>query len=153
LSREPFFVGSARDGHGSETHLAGVLNTEVAETSDSLHGDSVAAAGPAVAKGVERRDPCAEERTGFDRVQSLRNAGHRLDRDDRVLREASVLGDARDLGARTVDELPSPARRTFEALSTVPAHAYAIAFLEVLDPRTQGVDSTRDLVARHSRQL
>lgn len=47
-----FLVGAAPDGDGAKAHLAGVLNSEMAETADALDRDQVSGARSGIAQRV-----------------------------------------------------------------------------------------------------
>src|SRR5438445_712132 len=76
LTCELFFVRPARHGDRAEAHTRRILDREVTEPADPLNRDGVSRTRAAVAKRVERRDTCAEERPGIDRIDLLRNAHH-----------------------------------------------------------------------------
>ncbi|HEY6302590.1 MAG TPA: hypothetical protein VIX14_05935 [Terriglobales bacterium] len=46
FSRVGFFAFASSDGEGAETHLARVLDSEMAESSDALNGYQIAGAAP-----------------------------------------------------------------------------------------------------------
>jgi hypothetical protein len=61
LLRELSAFGPEPDGRHLAAELARELNAEVAQPTDSLHGDEVAGGGAAPAQGIERRGAGAEQ--------------------------------------------------------------------------------------------
>ena len=56
LAGQRFFVPAPCDGNGPETHLRGVLNAQMAESSHAEYGDRIAGARATVPKGIEGGD-------------------------------------------------------------------------------------------------
>jgi hypothetical protein len=152
LAGELLLVRAARDGDGAEAHARRVLDAEVAEAADALHGDRVTWARAAVAQRVERRDARTEERTGVRGVESVGDAGDGLARHDDVLRVATVVADPGDLALGAVQEVALATRVALEAVPAVPADADALSGLPGGDVGAHGVHLARDLVTGDARQ-
>ena len=75
FSGERFFVFTSPDGEGAKAHLAGILNAEMAETSDALNGDEIAGAGARISQGIEDRDSRAEQRRSLRGGEFVRDGG------------------------------------------------------------------------------
>ena len=78
FSRQRFLVLASADRHGLESHLPRVLNTEMSQSADAVHGDHIAAARAGIAQRVVDRDARAHERPRFLRRQVVRNRRQRL---------------------------------------------------------------------------
>src|SRR5262245_34339659 len=123
----------------------------MAEAADPLDSDEVARQRPAVAQGVEGRDPGAEQRRGVRRIERFRQPGNRVHRSNHVLLISAVVTESCALHVGAVDESAAPARQASPVLTAVPADALSFAFRPLRHPRARQVDHARDFVARHTR--
>ena len=125
----------------------------MAQTADALHGHGVARPGPARAERVVGRDAGAEERTGVDGRELLRDARRRLVGHDHVFGVPAVVADPGDLRALAVDEEALATRGAHEAVTAVPADPDAVARFPLRHLRADRVDPPRNLVARDARKF
>ena len=129
LFRQRWFVAAAADGNSTESHLAGVLDSEMSQTSNALDRDEIAAPSPCVSQRVVNRDASTKQRHCFVGWQVLGHESDRFAVRDHVLGVSTVEVDRRDLLKLAVEEITSAARIAFEAVSAVPAYAHALARL------------------------
>ncbi len=147
---ESFFVFAAADGEGAEAHLAGVLDPEVAESSDALDGHQITGGGSRIAQRVENRDAGAKQRRGVGGRKFIGNGGYRFGGREHVFLIAAVVTDAGDLFVLAVDEIASAAGIASEIMSAVPSYADALAGLPVFNVGADGVNATGNFVSRNA---
>jgi hypothetical protein len=150
VSSQRLFVLVAADGYGAESHALRILNAQVTQPSDALHGDQVSGTGANVAQRVVGGDSGAQQRGSLVCGQFLRHQGHRFGGRDHVLRVASIEVNAGDLLVIAQDEVAPAARFADEVMAAVPAHAHALADFPVGHVRAEGVHATGNLVSRNA---
>ncbi|HKT35973.1 MAG TPA: hypothetical protein VJR03_14190, partial [Nitrospira sp.] len=136
-----------------ESHLAGVLNTKVAETSNALDGNEVTGASAGIPQRIEDSDPGTEERRGFVGWKIVWHDSDRLGGSDHVLSVSSVEVDCGDLFELAVDEVAAAAGITNKAVSAMPADADALTRFPLRDVGTDFVDAAGDFVSGDARVL
>ena len=146
-------VAAAADGDGAKAHLAGVLNSQMSEAADSLHGYQVAGARAGIAQRVIDGDAGAQQRRGFVGGEIVGHERDRFGGDDDVLGVTSVEVKGGNFLELAVDEVAAAAGVAGEAVAAVPAHADALAGLPLSYVGADGVDASGNLVAGDARIL
>jgi hypothetical protein len=125
----------------------------MSQTSDALDRNEIAAARSRISQRVVHRNAGTKQRRRFVGWQVI---GHERDRfriHDHVLGVPAVEVNRRDLSEFAVHEITAAARIAFEAVSSMPAHADALARLPEGDVGTNGIDATGNLVSGDARIL
>src|SRR6266516_3756259 len=131
--RKRLFVLASAERDGIESHLPRILNSEMSQSADAVHGHNFAAARPRIAERVIDRDARAHERPRFLGWQFIRNCGERGRRCDHVFGISAIEIEARDFAIDTHCEIAVPALRADETMSAMPPHADALTFLPFCD--------------------
>src|SRR5580704_2669043 len=147
------FFRSVIDGHGAEPHAPGKLNSQMSESADSLNANQIARAQAGVTQGVEGRYSGAEQRGGFRRRELIGDASERSCFGNHHLCITSVGCDSRYDGVQAVRKVSAQAGLTFAVLPAQKADTYTLPDLPLRNIRTDLVDSTHDLMPRHSWQF
>jgi len=127
--------------------LTGVLDAEVAEASNALHGDQIAGACSGISQGVIDGDPGAEKWSGFWGGEVVGDRGYGFGWDDYVFCVASVEADAGNLLVLAEDKIAAATGIAYEAVSAMPANADTLTALPEGDVGAYGVDAAGDLMA------
>jgi hypothetical protein len=149
LPGQGLFVFAATNCDRAETHLASVLNTEMAQTADALYRDQVTSSGPGIAQRIEDGDASTKQWRGLVSMQVVRHGGYRLCGYNHVFGVASIEVDGRDFLELTESELAPPACVAPKAMSAVPTDSDALTGLPLTDVGTHGIDLPGNFVARH----
>lgn len=96
LGKVGLVVAGGQDGN-LVTHLVGVLNSQVAETTETLHGNQVTLLDTHLADAVEDGDTGAQQWRNLGRAHLLGDADGGFGAQDDVLGVAAVAADAVDL--------------------------------------------------------
>jgi len=153
-ARQFLLVASAIDGHRPETLTRSKLNGEMAEAADAVDRDNVPRSGSRVAEGVERGDPCTEQRRGGDNIQIPGHVCERRDARQHVGGVAAVAGHAGDLlHILACEGAVAPTARTIAAGAAEPADAYAHSNRPSVDVGAERLDGANHFVSRHARVL
>jgi len=131
--------------------LTGVLNSEMAEASDTLNCDQLTGARARVAQRVEDGDAGAEERGGFGGGEIVGDCRYRLGGRDHVLGVAAVVSDARNLSVFAEREVAAAAGFAGKIMASMPADSYALAGLPLRDAFADRVDAAGDFVTGDAR--
>lgn len=102
-------------------------------------------------KGVEGSDTGAEERSRLGETDSVGDCGEPLGGGDEVFGVATVVDDARNLGALTCGEFPPATGLANGTMTAEPADTDTPSHGPVLDPIPEGIDDAGDFVARDAR--
>src|SRR4029077_325764 len=103
-----------------------------------------------VPKRIEGGDAGTHERRPLDRGQPFRNSRQRRHRSHHILRVAAVKRDAGHLSGRASEKIASATRITAKAMTGMPAHSHALAWLPVADVGADGVNDPKHLVPGNS---
>src|SRR5690242_8653190 len=145
--RQRFFVVAATDGDGVKAHLAGVLNSEMAQAADALDCDEVSGARSGIAQGVVNGNAGAKQRGGFVGGQVFRNQSHGFGGSDHVFLVAAVKVNGGDFLELAIDEITAAAGIALEAVSAVPTYAYTLTGFPESDVWADCIDASGDLVS------
>src|SRR5690348_11922805 len=96
LLRERLLIVTTIDRYRLKTHLARVLNAEMAQSADAVNCDHISRASTGVAEGVVNRHPRAHEWSSFFRGNFIGDRGERSCGRDQVLRITTVEVNAGD---------------------------------------------------------
>src|SRR5439155_21549833 len=119
--------------HRHKSHLPRILNPEMSQSADAMHGHELAAARARVAQRVVDGNARAHERPRFLRWQFIRDGGQRCRRCDHVLGISAVEIEACDFAIDAHGEISALALCADEAMSAMPADADALTFLPFND--------------------
>src|SRR5882724_3478443 len=122
FSRQRLFVVTSVDCNCFKTHLASVLNSEMPESADAVHGHHVAGARARMPQRIKYGYACAHERTGFLGGQFVGNRGECRGRYNHVLGITAVEVDAGDLSIDAHGEVTAATLFADKTMSTVPTH-------------------------------
>src|SRR5207249_1058405 len=150
LPCQRFLVPPSPKSHRHESHLPRVLNSQVSQSANAVHGHDVASPRARMAQRVEYGDARAHERPGFLRRQFIRNRRQRRRRRDHMLGIPAVEIDARDLAIGAHCEIAAPALFALEAMSTVPPDTDAPTLFPASDAAADRIDPPGDFMARHT---
>ena len=117
--------------NGAEAHLPRVLDAEMAEAADALHGDQIAGARARVAQRVENRDAGAEQRRGFGGRKIVGHGRDRFGGRDHVFGITAIMADGGDFLVLAEHEIAAAAGFASEVMSAMPSDADALAGLPV----------------------
>src|SRR5229473_1837507 len=151
LERECALVPAARKSDRAETQLARILDAQVAQTADGVHGDEVAGAGPTVAQRVEGGDAGAEEWCRGNRIERIGHGGECLLRRHHVFGVPAVIAEAADEPVLTQDEVARAAGLANAAVPAVPADPNPLARLPGGHALADGIHPSDHLMAGDPR--
>jgi hypothetical protein len=143
---ELFFGGAGGESDGAVTHLAGVLDGQVTETSDTLDRNDLTRLDVHVAQRVEGGDTGAHERSSLSGVELLGDGSNSLGPEVDVLSVATVGDDTVDIFVVAGHVIVLQAASAAEAVTTVPARADAVTELPLGLTLGDGNDITNDFV-------
>jgi hypothetical protein len=147
LLRQGGLLGPPRDGGDPVAQLGGVLQAEVAQAADPLHGDQRTRAAVDPLQRLECRETGAQQRRRLHRRQTIGNphqaAAPRVD----DLGVPAVHGPADLRLVEAVDEIAPPAGPALVALTTEVAHADPLTDLPTRHTVADRIDDADDLVA------
>jgi hypothetical protein len=127
--------------------LAGILNSQMPEAADSLHGYQIAGSSAGISQRVIDGDAGAKQRRGFVGRQIVGYKRNRFGGNDDILGVTSVGVDGGDLLKLAVDEVAAAAGIAGETMAAMPSHADALAGLPLSYVRADGIDSSGNFVA------
>src|SRR5690242_1181902 len=153
LFDQGFLVPAAADGHGTEAHLARDLTPQMPQAADALYRHQITGAGSRIAQRVVNSDAGAEQRCGFIRGQIIGHGRDCLCRDHHVLGVAAIVTDAGNLLDLAQNEVTATAGVADKTVPAMPAHTHALARLPLRDVSSDGVNASRNLMARNTRVL
>ena len=145
-----FFIFSSSDGESAEAHLAGILDSQMAESADALNCYQIAGARARVAERVENRDAGAQQWRGLGGGKFFRNGGYRFGGHDHVFLITAVVTDAGNLFVLAVDEIAAAAGIAGEVVAAVPSDSDALAGFPVGNVGADSVDAAGDFVSGDS---
>ena len=151
LGRQFGLVGTAGDGDDPVPELGGVLQAEVAQPADPLHGDERPRAGVDLQEGAVGGQAGAQQRGRLERGQPVGDADQAAGPGEGVLRIPAVDRAPRRRLVGAVDELTPAAEVTLVVLAAQVADADALADAPGGHAGADGVDDTDDLVAGNDR--
>jgi hypothetical protein len=131
-----------------EPHLPRVLDSEMAQPTDSLHRDQIARARSRISQRVVNGNTRTQQRGGFIRGKIVWHQCYGLGRHQHVFGVSSVEMDRRNLLDLAVHEVAAAARSTHKAMPAMPTDAHALARLPLRDLRANCINSSGDLVTR-----
>jgi hypothetical protein len=147
FSREGFFVFASADGESAEAHLSGVLDSQMAESADALHGYQIACARNRVAERVENCDAGTKQRRGLGGGEIVWNCGDRFGGCNHVFLVTSVVTDSGDFFLLAVNEVTAATGITSEIMTSVPSNADPLARFPVGYVGAHGIDAAGDFVS------
>ncbi|SPE28870.1 hypothetical protein SBA2_410053 [Acidobacteriia bacterium SbA2] len=142
--------GSATDRRDFISKLVGELNSQVAQTANTLHRHQVARQRPTVPQRVVGGNSGAQQWCSFDVAQTVRYRRQGLDGSHHELLVPTVIADARDFHIAAIAEVSAPAGVARSVMAAVPAHANTLALLPGGNTRTEFINNARDLVPGNS---
>src|SRR6267378_2846432 len=151
LERKCALVLAARKGDRAETQLARVLDPQVAEAADGVHGDEIAGASPAVAQRVEGGKAGAEEWRRGHGIEGVGHRGERLLGRHHVFGVPAVVAEAADESLLAEDEVARAAGLAHAVVPAVPADPDPLARLPDGHPFAHGIHASGHLMAGDPR--
>ena len=106
---------------------------------------------PAVADGIEGRDPGAKQRTDLGAAQRIGHPRQRNGWSDQVVGVATVISDARSSEVLAGHVIATPARLALPAVAAIPAQPDALPNSPLTHALANRIYQTDDLMPWHSR--
>jgi hypothetical protein len=147
------FVSSTANRDRAETHLTRVLDPQMTQPADALHGNQIAGPRTGMSQRIEYGNTGAEQGRGFVRRQIVRHGSDCLRRDHDVFRITPVEADPGNLLELAKNEMAAAAGIALEAVPAVPSHTHPLARFPLRDVSSNRIDAPGDFVARNPRVL
>jgi hypothetical protein len=133
--------------------VARKLNAKMPKATNALHSHQISCAQACIAKSVVGRDTRAEERSGFRGPDFIRNGSQAARFSDHHFRISSIHSYSRYHGVLTVHNVSAPARFARPVFAAEETDTNALPDLPSRNVGTELLDTTYNLMSRHSRQF